>query len=160
MGEIQHYSTIKDFSRLISGQLGNHDGAVYCCKSCLLAYSTPALLAKHSKDCCHVQHTKFPSDSRCRFTNIQKQLVAPFVAYAYFESILQPISDIDTPQGVEIGVESSTTAFQEHVPCSFAYKIVASVDADFSRPIVMYRAAERFVCDLQREAKQLQSTSS
>ena len=111
LGEIQHYSTIKDFSRLISGQLSSHHGTVYCCKKCLHAYSTPELLVKHSKDCCHIQNTKFPKDPRYRFTNIQKQLVAPFVVYAYFESVLKPISDIDTTQGVTLGDESSTTAF-------------------------------------------------
>ena len=80
------------------------------------------------------------------------------MVYADFESVLKPLSDCDTTQGVTMGEEPSTTAFQEHVPCSFAYKIVSSVDADFSRPLVMYRgedAAEKFVRDLQREAKQL-----
>ena len=33
LGEIQHYSTIKDFSRLVSGQLSNHNGALSCCKT-------------------------------------------------------------------------------------------------------------------------------
>ena len=158
LGEIQHYSTIKDFSRLINGQLSSDHDTMYCCKKCLHAYSTPELLVKHPKDCCHVQNTKFPKDLRCRFTNIQKQLVAPFVVYADFESVLKPISDIDTTQGVTLGEESSTTAFQEHIPCSFAYKIASSVDPDFSRPLVMYRgedAAEKFVRDLKREAKQL-----
>ena len=45
-----------------------------------------------------------------------------------------------------------------HVPCSFAYKVVSSVDSDFSRPFVMYRGeddADNFVRDLQKEAKQL-----
>ena len=158
MGEIQHYSAIKDFSRLISGQLSSHHGAVYCCKKCLHAYTIPQLLAKHSKDCCHAQNTKFPKDPRCRFTNIHKQLAATFVVYADFASALKPVSDIDTTQGVVLGEESSLTPYQEHVPCSFAYKIVSSVDPDVSQPLVMYRgedAAEKFVCNLQREAKQL-----
>ena len=79
LGEIQHYSTIKDFSRLISGQLSSHREAMYCCKKCLHAYPTPELLTEHSKDCCHVQNIKFPKDPRCRFTNIQKKLTSPFV---------------------------------------------------------------------------------
>ena len=150
MGEIQHYSTIRNFSRLISGQLSNHHGAAYCCKKSLHAYTTSKLLSKHSEDCCHAQNFKFPKDLRCRFTNIQKQLTAPFVLYADFESVLEPLNDIDTTQGVEIGKESSTTPYQEHVACSF--------EPDFSRPLVMYcgeDAAERFVRDLQKEAKQL-----
>ena len=64
----------------------------------------------------------------------------------------------DVTQDVSTGTASSTTVYQEHVPCSFAYKVVSSVDPDFSRPLVMYRgenAAEKFVRDLQKEAKQL-----
>ena len=59
---------------------------------------------------------------------------------------------------MEVGGESSSHVFQEHIPCSFACMVVSSVDPDFSRPLVMHRgedAAEKFVCDLQHEAKQL-----
>ena len=72
--------------------------------------------------------------------------------------MLKPLSSIHTTQGVEIGEESSTIPYQEHVACSFAYKIVSSVDPDFPRPLVLYRgedAADKFVRDLQREAKEL-----
>ena len=148
----QHYSTIKNFSRLISGQSSNHGLAIYCCKKCLHAYSTKELLAVHAVDCCHVQRTKFPLDPICHFTNIQKQLSAPFVVYADFESILKPVNEgVDVTQGVSTGTASSTTVYQEHVSCSFAYKVVSSVDPDFSRPLVMYRgedAADKFVRDL------------
>ena len=37
---IQHYTTIRNFSRLVSSQTSNHGHAVYCCKQCLHAYST------------------------------------------------------------------------------------------------------------------------
>ena len=81
------------------------------------------------------------------------------MVYADFESILKPINeDVDVTQGVDAGTESSTTVFQEHVPCSFEYKIVSSVDPDFLRPLVMYHGedvAEMFVRKLQQEAKQL-----
>ena len=58
--------------------------------------------------------------------------------------------------GVEVGGE--TYILQEHIKCSFAFKVVSSVDPNFSRSLVMYRAenaSEKFVCDLQQEAKQL-----
>ena len=104
---IQHYTTIKSFSRLISGQMTNHNGATYCCKKCLHAYSTKELLEAHGVDCCHVQRTKFPKDPRCRFTNIQKQLPATFAVYADFESILKPVNeDADITQGVDTDKKS------------------------------------------------------
>ena len=76
-----------------------------------------------------LQRTKFPDDPRYRFTNIQKQLPAPFVVNADFNSILKPDDKgVDTTQGVEVGGESSAHVFQEHIPCSFAHKVVSSVD--------------------------------
>ena len=60
---------------------------------------------------------------------------------------------VDVTQGVSTGTAFSATIYQEHVPCSFAYKVVSSVDPDFSRPLVMYRgedAADKFVRDLQK----------
>ena len=80
---IQHYTTIRNFSRLGSSHVSNHGHIVYCCKQCLHAYSTQELLDAQTIDCCHAQSTKFPKDPRCRFTNFQKQLPAPFVVYAY-----------------------------------------------------------------------------
>ena len=156
MGGIQHYYTIRNFSRLISGQISN--GAVYCCRKCLHAYSRPAFPNNHSKRFSHIQRTKFPKDPRCRFTNTQKHLPAPFVVYADFESVLVPLSDIDTTQGVSVGAESSTTPYQEHIACSYSYKIVSSVIPDFNRSIVWYRgedAAEIFIHELQRKAEEL-----
>ena len=32
---IQHYTTIRNFRRLVSSQLSNHEQATYCCKKCL-----------------------------------------------------------------------------------------------------------------------------
>ena len=120
---IQHYTTIRSFSRLVSSQLSNHNGATYFCRRCLHGCSTQALLEAHAVDCNHAQRTKFPTDSRCRFTNVQKQLPTPSVVYADFESILKPVNgDVDVTQGVDIGIESSTHVFQEHIPCSFANK--------------------------------------
>ena len=87
------------------------------------------------------------------------QLPAPFVVHADFESILKPLNEgVDVTQGVETGIESSSHVFQEHIPCSFAHKIVSSVDPDFSQALVLCRgedAAEKFVRDSQLEAKQL-----
>ena len=81
------------------------------------------------------------------------------MVYADFESILKPVNeDVDVTRVVETGIESSSPVFQQHIPCSFAYKIVSSVDPDFARTLVMYRggdAAEKILCDLQLEAKQL-----
>ena len=77
------------------------------------------------------------------------------MVYADFESIMKTVNEnVGVTQVVETGRESPSHVFQEHTPCSFAYKVVSSVDPDFLRPLVMYRGedvAEKFVCDLQLE---------
>ena len=160
---VQHYTTIRNFSSLVGRQLSNYGHAVHCCRRCLHAYFSQELLDAHALNCSHAQRTKFPKDTRCRFTNTQKQLTAPFVVYADFELILQRVGDeaIDTTEGVAVGGDEPTAAsgpFQEHLPCSFAYKVVSSVVPDFSRTLVSYRgedAGEMFVRKLQEEAEQL-----
>ena len=59
-----------------------------------------------------MRRTKFPKHTRCRITNIQKQLLAPCVVYAEFESILQRVGDeaMDTTQGVAVGGDEPTPA--------------------------------------------------
>ena len=86
-------------------------------------------------------------------------VASTFCSICRLESILKHVNkDVDTTQGVEVGGESSFHVFQEHISYSFAYQVLSSVNPKFSRPVVMYRgenAAEKFVRDLQQEAKQL-----
>ena len=48
---MQHYTTIRDFRRLVSSQMSNHGHTVYCCKQCLHAYKCQKLLDVHATDC-------------------------------------------------------------------------------------------------------------
>ena len=121
--EIQHYSAMRDFSRLISGQLSNHQHSIYSCQKSLHGCFSADVLKRHMKRCKHVQLAKLPDDPQCRFTNIQKQLPAPFIVYAVFESVLKPLSDCDTTQGVEEQGKPPIIPYQEHVACSFATKL-------------------------------------
>ena len=47
------------------------------------------------------------------------------------------------------------TMTQEHLPCSFAYKLVSSVVPDFSRPLVSYRGEDDGEMFVQEEAEQV-----
>ena len=67
---------------------------------------------------------------------------------------------MDTTQRVAVGGDEQTPSgpFQEHLTCSFAYKVVSSVVPDFSRPLVSYMGEDAglmFVRKLQEEAEQL-----
>ena len=64
-----------------------------------------------------------------KFRNYFKQLPAPFKIHADFECNLQ-----DT----EIYEGSCTKKYDDHVPCSYAFKVVC-IDNRFSKPVVVYR---------------------
>ena len=63
------------------------------------------------------------------FENYFKQILAPFKIYADFECNLR---------GVESYEGSYTKKYQDHVLCSFAYKVVC-IDDRFTKPIVVFR---------------------
>ena len=58
---------------------------------------------------------------------------APFKIYADFECLLKEV-DI----GVNNDYCSYTAKYQDHIPCSFAYKLVC-VNDRYSKDIVLYR---------------------
>ena len=161
---VHHYTSIRNFGRLVGRQLSNHGYTVHCCRRCLHAYTCQELLDAHAVDSCHSEKTNFPKDPRYRFTNIQKQLLAPFVVYADIDSIIHRVDEheaMDTTQGVAVGGDELAQAaglFQEQLPCSFAYKLVSNVVPESSRRLVSYRgddAGETCVRKLQGEAKQV-----
>ena len=66
---------------------------------------------------------------------------------------------MDTTQGVAVGGDEPTAAasgpFQEHLPCSFAYKVVNSVVSDLRMSLGSYRGEDAADIFLQEEAEQL-----
>ena len=81
-----------------------------------------------------------------KFENYFKQIPVPFKIYADFEFDLK---------GVESYEGSYTKQYQDHVPCSFAYKVVC-IDDRFSKPIVVFRgenAAHEFIKAILKEYK-------
>ena len=80
------------------------------------------------------------------FENYFKQIPVPFKIYADFECNLR---------GVESYEGSYTKKYQDHVPCSFAYKVVC-IDDRFTKPVVVYRgenAAYEFIKVILKEYK-------
>ena len=83
------------------------------------------------------------------FNNYSKHIPVPFKIYADFECILEKVGE-----NTECSSNSSyTRKYQNHVPCSFAYKVVC-VDNKYSKKINLYRrkdAVNRFVKSILKE---------
>ena len=81
-----------------------------------------------------------------KFENYSKQIPVPFKIHADFECNLRSVESYES---------SYTKKYQDHVPCSFAYKVVC-VDDRFTKPIVVYRgenAAYEFIKAILKEYK-------
>ena len=69
-----------------------------------------------------------------KFENCFEQIAVPIKIYADFECNLEIV------HANERGNDTSyTKKNQNHIPCSFAYKIVC-IDDYFSKPVVLYRS--------------------
>ena len=130
-----HYAYIKDFNRLMFNKTKNKNKK-YFCWCCLQCFSSKNVLTEHKENCLVIngkQNVKLGKGS-ISFKNYSKQLQATFKIYADYECILRPTSSkkVSNKNG------SYTEKYQNHIPCSFAYKVVC-VDNKFSKNVVRYR---------------------
>ena len=125
-----HYVYIKVFNTFIFHKTKNKNKNLFC-KSCFQCFSSKNILLKHKEDCLSINGTQSVDveEEIIKFENYSKQLPVPFKIYADFECHLQY---------TEIYEGSCTKKYHDHVPCSYAYKIVC-IDDRFSKPIVVYR---------------------
>ena len=77
------------------------------------------------------------------------KIPVPFKIYADFECILENVNN-----DIKCNSNSSyTRKYQNHVPCSFAYKVVC-IDNKYSKKIVLYRgedAVNKFIKSILNE---------
>ena len=112
----------------------------------LQCFSNKNVLTEHKEVCLSIngaQSVRFEKGT-VEFKNYFKQIAVPFNFYADFECILKSIESYEGFCSKE---------YQDHVPCSFAYKLVC-VDDRFSKPIVIYRgenAAYKFIEAILKE---------
>ena len=125
-----HYMYIKDFNTFMFHKMKNKNKKWFC-KSPLQCFSSRNIMIKHKEDCLRINGTQSVDveEEIIKFENYSKQLPVPFKIYADFECNLQ-----DT----EIYEGSCTKKYHDHVPCSYAFKVVC-IDNKFSKPIVNYR---------------------
>ena len=137
-----HYVYIKDFDRFMCNKTKNKNKK-YFCKCCLQCFGNGKILIEHKENYLVIngrQSVKLKSDS-ISFKNYFKQLPVPYKIYADFECSLKEIKSSDKNNG------SYTETYQDHIPCSFAYKVVC-IDNKFGKKVVLYRgknAVYRFI---------------
>jgi len=156
-GEKHHYVLIKSLSRLLYGNY-NRCHKVVVCPSCFKNCYSVEALDKHLKNGClkFGERVEFPKNpvEHIKFKSIAKMLPKPFLIYAGFEAILEETPDFDC---------GKTFTYQKHLPCSYAYKVVCSVEK-YNKEIVVFRAAddsvnvaEHFLNSLLKESSRIKA---
>ena len=104
-------------------------------QSCLQCFSNENVLNVHKKDCLIVNFCQGVRLEKgvIKFKNFNRQIPVPFKTYADFEYLLQ-----NANCGINNDFFSYNSKYQEHIPCSFAYKVVC-VDNKFTKDVVLYR---------------------
>ena len=116
--EKQHYSLIKNFSRLVRSQITKDTTRkLHFCKKCFNHYTKEELLKKHITYCSNNETATaiMPAkNSILKFKHHFKKLPLPFVIYTDFECFVVPI-DTCKPNPDK----SFTQSYQKHEPNSF-----------------------------------------
>ena len=157
--EKNHYVYIKNFNRFMYRKTRNKNKKHFC-MHCLQCFSKEEILLKHKEVCIEIngeQSIKMPEvGSKIKFTNYNKQMKAPFVIYADFEAITEPIHGCN-----QSNQQSFAEAYQKHTDCGYGYKVVCCYDEKYSKPIKYYRgekAVYKFMEAMLAEVKYCRQT--
>ena len=122
--EKQHYSLIKNFSRLVRSQITSHTSSkVYICKKCLTHYTKQDFFEKHISYCGNneIATVIMPTKNTIlSFKNHFKKLPIPFTIYADFECFTLPVNSCQPNPN-----KSFTQGYQKHEPSGYCLYIKA-----------------------------------
>ena len=153
----EHYSVVKNLSRLISKQLSKGKYKKHTCIRCLNHFKTSESLETHLKLCQNHdhQHHVYPNgeNNYVFFKQYQKIHRIPFVIYADFESFAEPVDK-------KIG--KGTTQYLKHTPSGFCYTIKCMDESIYKGKTVIYTMKEdgedigkKFVEYLENDLKEV-----
>ena len=154
----KHYVTIKSISRLLSSMNNKHEKAQHFCMNCLNGFKTQESRDSHYNYCASNEPVKIEMPDKnpiVRYSNGQHQFKVPFIMYADFESILEPIQGAKNNPNI-----SSTRGINSHKPSGWCLHIKFA-DGEVNDPTTQYRGAdcvERFCEKIISETKRLYSS--
>lgn len=161
---VNHYCLIRKFNVLVRWNK-KRNGKYYetrYCFSCLQPQQSEEKLQVHEEYCLKKvsQRTVFPQNENkwLHFRNVQNQLRAPFIIYADFECITEPVCNAE---------EISFGNYQKHKPSGYCYVVISSCESYSSGPKLYsrntpagYKIVECFFDALLREEKRIEEIMS
>ena len=142
-----YYVYIKNFNTFVLHKTKNKNKKWFC-KSCLQCFSSENVSIKHKEDCLNINGQQLINLEKgaIEFKNYFKQLPVPFKMCADFKCNFK---NVECYEGIY------TKKYHEHVPFSYAYKVVC-IDDKYSKTIVVYRGVNsgyEFIKSIREEHK-------
>ena len=139
--EKQHYSLIKNFSRLTRSQITSDRRKIHICKKCLSHFTKKDLFEKHLFYCGQNETGAVIMPTKnivLNFKNHVKKLQIPFVIYADFECFTKPINSCQPNPN-----ESYSQGYQKHEPSGYCLylKGLDGINVNY-KPIVYTRKTD------------------
>ena len=153
---MRHYTAIKSLSRLLSSKNSNTKRKQHFCMNCLQGFMQESSRDQHQVYCKDNESVRVEmpkQGSTVEFKDRQNQFRVPFIMYADFESVLEPMDP------VEPGSPSQpyTNEVNQHMPSGWCvYSKFANGDVD--NPLRTYRGKyciETFCNYIKGEARRL-----
>ena len=113
-GDKKHYVMIKSLERLLSKMNCKHNPAQHFCNNCLQGFSDVTSRDNHYEYCRSNESVRIEMPTGnpiVSYSNGQHQFKVPFIMYADFESILEPIQGVSNNPNI-----SSTRGINSHKP--------------------------------------------
>ena len=110
----KHYVAIKSLSRLLSSQNTKHKGKEYFCMNCLQGFKEESSRDEHIGYCIDTESVKVEMLHKnliVQYSDGQFQFKVPFIMFADFKSILEPIHGQENDLTI-----SSTRGINNHIP--------------------------------------------
>ena len=154
----KHYVVIKPLKRLLFMQNSKHKESQHFCIICLHGFAERKSRDEHYVYCRSNETVRIEMPNKkptVKYSDSQYQFKVPFMKYADFESILEPIQGASNNPNV-----SSTRGINVHMPSGwcvyskFAY-------GDVTNPLTQYRGPDyvsKFCTQIISEAKRLYSS--
>ena len=154
-GDKKHYVAIKSLGRLLSKMNSKHNPSQHFCSNCLQGFSDERSRNEHYEYCRSNESVRIEMPTRnpiAEYSKGQHQFKVPFIVYADFESILEPIQGVSNDPN-----QSSTRGVNAHKPSGwclhskFAYGKVKKPSKQYRGP----DCVEKFCKTIISEAKRL-----
>ena len=153
-GDKKHYVAIKSLERLLSMQNSKHKEHQHFCNNCLQGFKYAASRDDHYTYCRSNESVRIEMPTRnpiVEYSNGQHQFKLPFIMYADFESILEPIQGVSNDPN-----QSSTRGVNTHKPSGwclhskFAYGNVKKPAKQYRGPDCVEKFCEKIISGTKR----------